>query len=696
MTPPLSKVEKMQAKARLRERQGALTMACKSKNGPAIIKAYEEFRRLEQKQPACIFAQTLQGIMTEDVTGFRDVNEVLMHGERIFEAAMQVTRPTESLLCIMCRLSTRIHPPIEAVQKAEKYFKMIGTLGVKPKIRTFLPLFELHGELGHSDEVEQLYAELVNMHEGPQNTEIANRSEDDDLKLWEIVMACRLNAWRRAGGDADRRDKILRDICELCPKFTNFPRLPETLLSVFEGYKEKCSDNGIGLRWRASPTMVSRDGLCSFTQTLLRRVEQTEEELNELRSKVTRLACEGTSPKIKEQWDNWVQDADNLPFWDAVIDGANVGHHNQNWECGTFSFQQIDDIVNKLQSQGKKACVVLRRHWLEERTDLTLGGKKVPRKRALAQIEDASSPTPRSAPSVGENNHTKSLDAERDQRRTTDDGNTSCHGAENGFGTSPSHTTMPHLMPHLTPQDATASSSSTSSGTDVSMSPQCKKRSEEDVIMEVASNAEERDVLREEDRRAKELRSIARKWEAHGNLLISPQSLNDDWVVMYVCITMTLQALRNGHKPVYLVSNDYMRDHFWRMRQEPGLVLWREAHLTNYRIVYPERHIIPNSTKNVLTIYPPLPFSARSQWSAHGSTWHFAIPINPPSLSSASLALEKSTHLKKEGNEDEINATGVVVEPQDIPVVPLVDDADEGVKVEAWKWVVVQKEQPGS
>merc|ERR1719234_2079289 len=91
------------------------------------------------------------------------------------------------------------------------------------------------------------------------------------------------------------------------------------------------------------------------------------------------------------------------------------------------------------------------------------------------------------------------------------------------------------------------------------------------------------------------LREEATRWDQKGQLIISPPSLNDDWVVMYLCITMTLQALRrNGSTDgVVLVSNDQMRDHYWRMRQSPTLLLWREAHLMTYKIVYPERHIIP-------------------------------------------------------------------------------------------------------
>lgn len=192
---------------------------------------------------------------------------------------------------------------------------------------------------------------------------------------------------------------------------------------------------------------------------------------------------------------------------------------------------RIDDVITEFEKQGKKVCVVLRRHWLEADTDLLL--TRNPRKRLkLPQI--------------------------------------------NGTNAFKENTV---------------------------------ERTTEEVKQEVGN-----------------LREVATKWDDGKNLLVSPPSLNDDWVLMYVCLTMTINAVRRKSDLPLLVSNDLMRDHFWLMRQNPGLLLWSEAHLMHYRITYPERHFDPESTIRELELFPPLPFSPRSQCSLDGSMWHFAVP----------------------------------------------------------------------
>jgi len=390
MTVSLSKQEIKEAKALAKERQGALTNACKSKNGPAILSAYEEWKIKDPKPPVGMYAQTLQGIMADDVIGFTDENEIWNRGEEIFDEFINSgSKPSESLLCIMCRRSIRLEPT-EAITKTEKYFNMMEPFGIKPKIRTFLPLFELYSDLGLSDAVEKRYIQLIEMHEGPQNTETVNPGETDDIRLWEQVFAYRLKAWHIGSKTIERRQQIMKELCELIPKQSIFATLNDTLIDIFNNYQET---NGECIsQWSAAETNVTRDGLCQVSKKILRRIPLSEEELITLLDKVSRLACEGTKPKAKEEWEQWIQSINEIPYYDAIIDGANVGHHNQNWEDGAFNLDQINDTLKELDSRGKKGCVILRRRWIENRTDLTV--KKLPRKRALAQIDANTSSNP--------------------------------------------------------------------------------------------------------------------------------------------------------------------------------------------------------------------------------------------------------------------------------------------------------------
>lgn len=60
----------------------------------------------------------------------------------------------------------------------------------------------------------------------------------------------------------------------------------------------------------------------------------------------------------------------NGPF-DIFIDGANIAHYKQNFEGGTFNYQQIDMIATYLQKQGFKVLIVLHEHHFDQpSTDL--------------------------------------------------------------------------------------------------------------------------------------------------------------------------------------------------------------------------------------------------------------------------------------------------------------------------------------
>eukprot|EP01060_Flectonema_neradi_P023686 TRINITY_DN3198_c0_g1_i3.p1 TRINITY_DN3198_c0_g1~~TRINITY_DN3198_c0_g1_i3.p1 ORF type:complete len:491 (+),score=112.19 TRINITY_DN3198_c0_g1_i3:66-1538(+) len=67
-------------------------------------------------------------------------------------------------------------------------------------------------------------------------------------------------------------------------------------------------------------------------------------------------------------------------------------------------------------------------------------------------------------------------------------------------------------------------------------------------------------------------------WEDNNMLLLSPNNINDDWVIMYVALTMMLRGVDN----VQVITNDFFRDHYWRMHQHPSLVTWKDRHLTKF------------------------------------------------------------------------------------------------------------------
>ena len=61
---------------------------------------------------------------------------------------------------------------------------------------------------------------------------------------------------------------------------------------------------------------------------------------------------------------------ENGPY-DIFVDGANIAHYKQNFEGGSFNYEQIDLLTSHLQKQGYKVLIVLHEHHFDQQsTDL--------------------------------------------------------------------------------------------------------------------------------------------------------------------------------------------------------------------------------------------------------------------------------------------------------------------------------------
>eukprot|EP01059_Diplonema_ambulator_P007048 TRINITY_DN16582_c0_g1_i1.p1 TRINITY_DN16582_c0_g1~~TRINITY_DN16582_c0_g1_i1.p1 ORF type:complete len:571 (+),score=97.14 TRINITY_DN16582_c0_g1_i1:51-1715(+) len=119
-----------------------------------------------------------------------------------------------------------------------------------------------------------------------------------------------------------------------------------------------------------------------------------------------------------------------------------------------------------------------------------------------------------------------------------------------------------------------------------------------------------------------------KRWAEQGILLESPHNVNDDWVAMYVAVEMILRGVTG----VQLVTNDIFRDHYWRMKQHPSLIVWKERYLTKFRLFEeaptPDDFVADPAPvlyrKAVLV--PPLPYTHKGQQDPKTLAWH--IPLS--------------------------------------------------------------------
>jgi len=131
-----------------------------------------------------------------------------------------------------------------------------------------------------------------------------------------------------------------------------------------------------------------------------------------------------------------------------------------------------------------------------------------------------------------------------------------------------------------------------------------------------------------------ELAPIAEGWRKQGVLVISPPSVNDDWVQLYIATAMCARNVTG----VQLVTGDHFRDHFWRMRRPSAFRTWRERHLTGYRLRRPDSDegcaaagVAGADPEGIaagcwaVELVPPPSYSHNVQATEAGGCWHFPI-----------------------------------------------------------------------
>jgi pentatricopeptide repeat protein len=114
---------------------------------------------------------------------------------------------------------------------------------------------------------------------------------------------------------------------------------------------------------------------------------------------------------------------------------------------------------------------------------------------------------------------------------------------------------------------------------------------------------------------------LIEKWRRANQLMVVPHGQNDDWFWMHLC----LLAMKRSQDEVFLVSNDQMRDHFWRMKNPKFFDKFRGNHVCQFAIQYGEDKINHYTFK----LPPPFSISIQSQLDQDGKeVWHIPYRTN--------------------------------------------------------------------
>jgi hypothetical protein len=80
---------------------------------------------------------------------------------------------------------------------------------------------------------------------------------------------------------------------------------------------------------------------------------------------------------------------------------------------------------------------------------------------------------------------------------------------------------------------------------------------------------------------------LVNEWRSKGQLMEIPHKQNDDWFWMHVCCLSIRDRLGDSSR-VLLVSNDLMRDHYWRMKNPQSFKKFVKNHVARYSIQFGE------------------------------------------------------------------------------------------------------------
>ncbi|CAH0487404.1 unnamed protein product [Peronospora farinosa] len=205
---------------------------------------------------------------------------------------------------------------------------------VLPKLRMFSPLLQAYSAAGNLEKCIWVYEKLL-LHE-------LEPMEDDYVALLRVCVKT---------GNSERFYAFLNRFID---------EIWQPSLSTWDVLKDWFSSEAAqvnGRKWKISEGAVSKEGVCSVTNNQLQSLELSTELQEALLAKIEKLVR--TDDKRKLQWDEFKQWLEKYGPFDVIIDAANVGYCNQNFDGGGFNYGQIKHMVQHYETKGKKVLIVL-------------------------------------------------------------------------------------------------------------------------------------------------------------------------------------------------------------------------------------------------------------------------------------------------------------------------------------------------
>ncbi|OQR90317.1 hypothetical protein THRCLA_09375 [Thraustotheca clavata] len=290
-----------------------------------VFAVFHEMKDKKKDIPAYIYQMVfnLCGQVDGPVSLLDDAFAVLNHMKEQLGPKSKKHPVDEPSYSALVRLCARQHDTI----KAEKLLEELEQAQVLSKLRTYSPLLIEYASTNCLDDAWRIYEKI----------------KAKELDVTEIEYAALLQV-ASAVKNHDMFYKILAIFMEdiLEPQESTWEILKLWFMS--EGFT--CKEG-----------TVNEDGICSVTGAKLLSIELSKEKEDILLKKVEGLVC--TSDERTEQWNEFKSWIDENGPYDVLLDAANIGYFNQNYEGGGFNYKQIQRVLQAYQRRGKKVLIVL-------------------------------------------------------------------------------------------------------------------------------------------------------------------------------------------------------------------------------------------------------------------------------------------------------------------------------------------------
>lgn len=265
--------------------------------------------------------------------------------------------PNEATFTTMARLAAAKEDPEMAFDLVKR---MKEGCGISPKLRSYVPALSGFCNIGMADKAYEVDSYMI------ENGVAAEEAE--------LAMLLRVSF------ESKRADKVYEILQRLR---TTVRQVSEDTAALIENWFKSDSAKGVGEvnwdagnvkeaivkggggwhgqgwlgkgKWQVMRTEMNETGVCRSCGEKLVSVDIDPLETENFASSLSTLACQRETRTDFLQFQEWLQK--HGPF-DAVVDGANVGHIKQNY----FDFNQLKSAVNstrRLSPTNKLPLVIL-------------------------------------------------------------------------------------------------------------------------------------------------------------------------------------------------------------------------------------------------------------------------------------------------------------------------------------------------